>query len=412
MRIQMLLLWTGFLATTCGAAAPKSLALGDRVELMKLPKDKVPVITWAFAFVRVSPKADRCVYIRRTGAPYKTMLQIRTFGPPVAEQAALAATPATPRCWLMGFSGRCWRADGQQVAYLIADSKDERTDMPADRRLGVAVFDWSLPVPQQSGGGAGPSSPRTATAVTFAPTGKDLWRAESDVEKYASCRIVGPRGVIYKAAGVALYHLVPSPDGRHLAWIEQPPTGRRRHADVTAAAREAAARKRIKGVTVPLREKSAVVVFDRASRKVVHRVELNRHCQDPMVWAAGGKMLCYADIVSKDRIYRLEIHALDLADGKTRLIARDAKAIGAVDGYLLANRGPGCIPMMQLASSWAPPPGTDPRPKRNEIVLFDLSKQAEPVVLVAEAFAQQLLARDLIYAEENGPDVIVWRAPL
>ena len=386
MRIGIAISLIGLLAASAGAAAgPKPPALGERVELLKLPKDKVPGVTWAFPLVRISPKGDRCVYIRRTGAPYKTMLQIRTFGPPVAEHAVLAATPSSPRCWLMALSGQCWRADSLQVAYLVADPKEESKDVPAHRRLGVAVFDWSLPRPRQSGGGAAPGSRLTATAVTFGPAGKGLWRAESDLEKYASCRVIGPGGVAYKSAGFAIYHLAPSPDGRRLAWVEQSPTWRR---------------------------KSAVVVMDLKSRKVVRRVELHRHGGGPLVWAAGGKTLCYPDLVRVDRIYRSEIRALGLADGKTRLIARDAKALGALGDRLLANRGPACMPAMQFASSSAPRPGLDPRPRRNEIILLDLTKDSEPVCLAPGTFAQQLIGRDLIYAEANGPDVIIWRAPI
>ena len=411
MRLLLAVLWLATASPSGAASQPVSPpSLAAPTELLKLPKDDAPVITWAWPFVRVSPKGDRCVYIRKAGQIYPAMmLYIRTFGPPATEQAPPTAVPTLPICWHWAFSGHCWRADGLQVAYLLADKKDEMEGADPRSRLGVAVFDWDLPLPQQSGGGISKDSLRSHTAVSFAPSGKTLWRAESDLRTYLSCRIVGPEGVIYSGSGFAIYYLVPSPDGKHLAWVEQAPDVRKR-AGAGAAAKEAAARLGLKVPGVPPPWRSRIVVMALANRKVLHRVELQQHCDSPPVWADGGKLVCYSDAALIGRIHRRELHALSLADGKSRLLVRDAKAVGAIGRWLVANRGPGCIPLIQLTSSFAPPPGTDPRPKRNEIVLIPLVGEAEPLPLIADAFAQQLLGRDLIYAEENGPDVIVWRA--
>jgi hypothetical protein len=70
------------------------------------------------------------------------------------------------------------------------------------------------------------------------------------------------------------------------------------------------------------------------------------------------------------------------------------------------------MPMAQTLSSYAPPPGTDPRPRTDAIVLCDLDKEAEPIPLRTGAFAQQVVGDALIYAEENGSDVIVWKAKI
>jgi len=168
------------------AAAPpqdalaKPPGLADPVELMKLPKDALPVLSSARPFIRVSPSGDKCIYIRMTGADYKAMLHIRTFGLPVADHAVPAAVPASPLYWAWGLSGRCWRADGLQVAYLLAGSKDNMADEHIRHRLGAAYFNWALTPAQQSGGGLSRSAKRSHTAVTYACKGAALWRAESD----------------------------------------------------------------------------------------------------------------------------------------------------------------------------------------------------------------------------------------
>jgi hypothetical protein len=410
--VVLSLIWLMPNVAAAGRNAAPALRLAEPVELMKLSKDQVPALSFGEPFVRVSPKADRCVYLRKRGEDYKFMLYIRTFGPPAAEHEVLAAVPAVPWFWLWGFSGRCWRADGMQVAYLLAGSKDGMADEDVRYRLGAARFDWTLPVPQQSGGGIAKGAKRSHTAVTFGHTGTACWRAESDLREYSSCRVVGPKGVLYEGKGFAIHHLVASPDGRHMAWVELPPRKRRRRPAAAPAAREAKARAGLRGRTPAERVPPCLVVMNIAAGKIVHRIRLPRFPGDPPVWAAGGKVLCYSRVAEINRVFRREIQALDLAGGNVHFVARDAKAVGAVGGCLIANRGPACIPMMQHSSSYRPPPGTDDRPKNDAIVLCRLAEDAQPVVLLRGAFAQEVLGRKLIYAEENGPDVIVWKAAL
>lgn len=414
MRSALVALLVGLPAAGLWAAdaeKPSPPRFGEPVELMKLPKDQVPLITFAGPFVRVSPTGERCIYLRRAGNPIQAMLHIRQFGPPPKEFAVPTAVPARLRYWLWGFFGHCWRADGRQVAYLLAGSKDGMADEPVRYRLGAARFDWSLPLPQQSGGGLGAGAKRSHTAVSFGAAGKGLWRAESDLRHYGSCRVVGPKGVVYEGKGFAIHHLVPSPDGRHVAWVETPPWPKRRRSGLSPAEREKAARLGLRQKTPPP-PTPAIVILDVATRKVVRRIALSRYSSPWPLWAAGGKRLCYGEISQIRRIYRREIKAFRLADGTTRVVLRDARPIGALGRWLVANRGPACIPMTQHSSSYRPPPGTDPRPKRNEIVLCDLESEAAPLPLLADAFAQQLVGRDLVYARENGPDVVVSKAAL
>lgn len=400
-------------AAAPGQDAPaKPPRLADPVELMKLPQDDLPCITFARPFIRVSPSGDKCIYIRMTGGDYRAMLHIRTFGPPVAEHAVPAAVAASPTYWAWGFSGRSWRADGLRVAYLLAGSKDDMADQEIRHRLGAAYFDWGLTPAQQSGGGVSRSAKRSHTAVTYACKGTALWRAESDLKNYASCRVTGPGGVLYEGRGFAIHHLSPSPDGRHLAWTEIPAPKRRKRGAGGAPAREAAARAGGKGKVDPPPAGTSIVIADTKTRKVVRRIPLSMNVCSPVVWAAGGNVLCYGDVVKIGRLHRREIKALTLATGDSNLIVRDAIAVGVLGGQLVCNRGPACTQTVMMGSSYMPPPGTDPRPQTNAIVLCDLDRQSEIIPLRTGAFAQQVVGDALIYAEENGSDVIVWKAKL
>ena len=408
-----------FLAPSLSLAAkpPRPPRLGERRELMKLPSNRIPLLSLANRFVRISPAGDRCLYLRRVGQSGETMLYLREFGSPVKEHAALTAVPTAALFWQWGMSGRCWRADGLQAAYLLAGTKDGRESEPVRHRLGVAVFDWSLQPAQQSGGGLGAGAKRTHTSVTFAPTGKGLYRAESDLKEYASCRVVGPRGVLYESKDAAIHHLAVSPDGKHIAWVEVPPHRRRRPAAGGAGGREAAARARLlrraRGAApAPDPATPAMRVVDLATKKLLRRVELSRYGSAPPVWSADGKWICHGQVVQADRLYRWEIRSLNIVDGESRQLARDALAVGSIGRWLVANRGPGCVPMTQLSSSYAPPPGTDPRPKQDEIILIDPAGKAPPVAIVPDAFAQQVVGRQIVAAQKSGPDVIVWKAPL
>jgi hypothetical protein len=407
--LALVLLAAPATAAEKGAAPP---TLGEPVELMKLGKEDLPAITFAQPFVQVSPTGERCVYIRMTRRGGKAMLMIRTFGPASKESPAPATVPVFPVCLGWGLSGRCWRADGLHVAYLVAASKDGMEGEDDRHRLGPAEFCWDLPVPQQSGGGSHKAAARSGTAVTYSASGEELWRAQSDLRKYSSARVVGRRGVVYEAKGVAIYGLTTSPDGRLLAWTEVAPHKRRARPFDRAAA-EADARARLAGRRPrqgPARP--ALVVMDPKAKKVVHRVGLRQRPAGALVWAAGGKLLCFDDVAKINRVFRAEVKALDVAEGKVSPVVRDARPVGAVDGWLVANRGPACIPMRQHASSYMPPAAKDDRPRTNAIVLCDLAGGGEPRTLLTDAFAQQVVGRHLIYAYASGNDVLVMKAPL
>jgi len=393
-------------------ASAKPPRLGDPVELMKMARDDLPCITFAQPFIRVSPNGDKCIYIRRTGGDYTAMLHIRTFGPPVAEHAVPAAVAASPTYWTWGFSGRSWRADGLRVGYLMVGSKDGMADQEIRHRLGVGYFDWTVPLPQQSGGGLDLGAKRSHTSVTYACRGTALWRAESDLRDYASCRVVGPNGVLYKGRGFAIHDLSPSPDNRHIAWTEVPAPRRRRRGAVPGAAKEAAARAGVKGKADPPPVGTSTVIVDTKTRKVVRRIPLSMNVCGPVVWAAGGDVLCYGDVVKIGKLYRREVKAMTVATGDSKLIVRDAKAVGVLGGRLVCNRGPACTQTVMMGSSYMPPPGTDPRPQTDSIVLCDLDKDAEPIPLRTGAYAQQVVGDALIYAEINGSHVIVWKVKL
>ncbi len=372
--------------------------LGEPAELMKLPKDDVSPVSFAQPFLRVSPSCDRCIYVRRTGPDGKAMLMIRKFGPPAKEFAALTAVPAAPVYWGWGFSGRSWRSDGLSVAYLLAGNKDGMEDEEVRHRLGLAHFDWDLPLPQQAGGGLVKGAVRSHTAVTYAAAGKDLWHAESDLKEYGSACVVGPRGVAYEAKGVAIHGLTTSPDDRLLAWTEAADHRKRaRPADPAAAEANARAGR---GQRPPpnAAPRFALMVMDPKARKVVHRVVLEQRPAGALVWAGGGKLLCFDDVAKIDRIFRAEVKALDLATGDVRLVVRDARPVGAAGRWLIVNRGPGCVPMAQHASSYLPPEAKDDRPRTDAVAVCDLGGQLRPRPLLSNAFAQQVVGRNLIYA--------------
>jgi len=382
---------------------------------MKLAKEDLPAISFAHPFVRVSPTHKRCIYIRRTGEDHKAMLMIRTFGPPAKEFGAPIAVPIFPIYWGWSLSGRCWRADGMRVAYLLAAKKDGMAGEDTRHRLGLAHFDWDTPVPQQAGGGATKGATRSHTAVTYSAAGKQLWHAQSDLRKYTSARISGDRGVVYEAKGVAIYDLTTSPDGKLLAWTEASPHRKRaRPANpAAAAAAEVNARARV-GRPAPPKAgpRFSLVVMDPKTKKVVHRVRMRQRSAGPLVWAAGGKLLCYDDVAEIERMFRAEVKALNVTDGKVKLVARDGRPVGAVGSWLIINRGPACTPMQQLSSSYRPPAGEDDRPKTDVIVLCDLAGGTKPRVLLPGAFAQQVVGGQLIYAHKSGKDVLVMKASL
>jgi len=401
MRACFVILLSAALAAAPAAAkepSSPSVQLARTVELMKLPKDRVPAITFARPFVRVSPKGDRAIYIRRDGR--SAVMYLRKLDGQGQEGPVPAAAKMSSIHWQNAFSGLNWRADGMRVAYLVAD-KDKEGNLPEPPyRLGVQVFQWDLPVAQAAGGGGtGRKDMPCCTSVTYSADGKTLWRALGDEKNRTRAALAAAsktrrklNGVLYRAEGVGIYHLAPSPDGRHLAWIE-------------AASRRGARKS----------NPSAVVVMDVGKLKIARRVLLGPLVVGPIdapppVWADGGKLLCYGDVVRIARICHREVHALDVKTGTTRLVIRNAVAVGATGKWLFLNRGPAVMPMSQMISSYAPI--GDPRPRRDAIVACRLDEGAGPITILDGAYLQQVTGGSLIYATRSGEHILVMKAAL
>jgi hypothetical protein len=260
---------------------------------------------------------------------------------------------------------------------------------------------WDLPNPQfklcrhmRLSGATG------CTSLSYSPDGKVLYAAFSDPQSNKACGVTAwdssaQRGrVVYRREGAALYHLVPSPDGRRLAWVE---TYRRRRGKP--------------------RRGPDVIVFDLRAGKCIYRIGLSADIPawldaQPPVWTADSRTLCYGDVIRLDRMARRQVLVLTPGQGDEKRLLRDALAVGAVAGGIVLNRGPACTPMAQLISSQAPVRGLDDRPKSNDIVLCDPARPGTFVTLMPNAFAQQASGRHVVYARESGGDVIVTRAEL
>ena len=89
------------------------------------------------------------------------------------------------------------------------------------------------------------------------------------------------------------------------------------------------------------------------------------------------------------------------------MIARDAVPVGATSAGIVLNRGPGCVPMAQFTSSYAP--SSDPRPKRDDVLIHT---SAGLQTLVPNAYAQQADRDRIVYARINGDDVLIMMARL
>ena len=247
---------------------------------------------------------------------------------------------------------------------------------------------------------AGVQDTTGCTGLSYSPDGKLLWTAFSEPKKSKRCGITcwdaaaEKSRTVYRQADAAVYHLVPSPNGKYLAWVETHPRKGRGP-----------------------RPSTEVIVFDIKAGKAVHRIGLSPHAGNwvdtpPPVWTADSTAICYGDVVAIDRLFRREVRLLPLGSTTGRLVVRDAIAVGATNDGILCNRGPGCQPGRQMLSSWAPPGGGAGLPRTNDVILCSLSATGPSTTLVPQAFAQQVLPGSLLYAQVSGNDVIVVRARL
>jgi len=395
---------TAFFTASVGAQAVRAprFWLAEPAELIKLHKDKLPPLTrWAqLPLVRISPDGKRYIYIRmvRLGQaiPYMgEMVHVRTGGEP-ATWDNIGIDPAYCR---MSMTGIVWRADSLRVLLLNPKTKEGGGWVDDWRNTMFAyAMCWDVKNPQFS-------RPRCyrlrdkgetgCTSVTYSPDGKLLWAAYSDPKDYKSCGVSeGPQGrgrrgrILYRRKGAVIYHLSPSLDGKHLAWVEFQPTKAKGH------------------------DGPQVVVLDLKTRKVVHRVVLSRDirapwdCQPP-VWTADSRAICYGtvDVAEPDRVHRRAVYVLKLGEKTSKVLLRDAVAVGAVTGGIVLNRGPACVSFGQgLKVRRMPASVTD------DVVLCSLYGSASPITLVQRAYAQQVTPKWILYAQANGDDVLIVRA--
>jgi len=399
-RRRLAIVCCGMLLSVGGVHAGEGVRLGDPVELLKLPADQLPPITFARPLIRVSPDARRCLYIRAHG-PGKAKLHVRRIAEPRSDQPAVWDEPIPALYCRMSFAGLAWRADGQRVLFCQEPGRDEDgwAQGAFGRRMRPWHMCWDLPNPQYKlCRYMGVKDATGCTAMSYGPRGRMLWTAFSDPEHYKACGVTGwdsakRRGrTLYRRTGACIYHLAPSRDGKHLAWVET------------------FQRKPRKAFRPP-----DVVVFDVAVGKVHSRIGLAKHIPgwldtQPPVWTTDSQAVCYGDVVTENRVFRREVRLLPLGKGSVRALARDALAVGAAAEGIVVNRGPGCVPMAQGLSSFAPP-GGGATPRTNDVLLCGPS-ETEPSVLVPDAFAQQVAGGHVVYARTSGDDVLVLRAKL
>lgn len=389
------------------AATPKAgpaVELADFNELLKLPRDQLPAITFARPIIRLSPAGDRFLYIRMYGN--KAKLHLRRVGSAGSDEPVVWDEPIPDLFCRRSFAGLPWRADGQRVLFAQEPAKDEPGWAPGThgRHMSPWHMCYDLPNPQCKRCRHMTVEGTTGcTGLTYSPDGKLLWTAFGEPHKSSRAGLTcwdaaaGKGRCVYRRGNAGIYHLVPSPDGKHLAWVETHPR---------------------KGPGT--RPSTDVVVFDIQAGKAVRRIDLapfagNWVATPPPVWTVDSAAVCYGDVVQIDRIYRREVRLMPLAAGAAataRLLARDAIAVGAIADGIICNRGPGCQPMAQMLSSWAPPGGTPHLPASNDVILCGLAGGDSPATLRPGAFAQQVLPGSLLYAHVSGGDVLVVRARL
>ena len=406
-RICLIAVSNLLLASLIAADRPApAVALDDFKELLKLPKGQMPVPgVGSQSFVHVSPDGKRYIRVcmQKDG---KAIPHVGHIGVPKSDEPVPWNKNGiwSGYCRLT-FPGNAWRADSQRVLFLHPKFREDHTGWVEhyERTMFPYAMCWDVANPQfgrprhmslKDKGETG------CTAASYSRDGKLLYTAFSDPKDFRSCGITEwkqgrPRSrILYRVAGGAIYHMVPSPDGEHLAWVE------------THSRKDP---KKWRGLEV--------VVLKLKTREVVRRIRLSKHIPNwpdaqPPVWTADSKGLCYGQVRNVDDIYRREARLFDLAQKSDRMLARDAVAVGATSGGIVLNRGPACMPMAQLVSSRIAPAMVDDRPGTDGIVFCSLGGRAEPQALASSAYAQQVVGNTLISARRTGDHAIVMRARL
>jgi hypothetical protein len=390
------LVWA-LLAGPLFAGGGGGIQLGNPVEVVKLPKSALPALSSVAPLIRLSPDGTRALMLRRAAGGAGVIPHVGQIGQDKALQPVPWDGHGIAHVYaLMGLSGNVWRADGQRVLFLQPRMQDEGGPVEHyERTMSPWAMCWDKANPQCSlCRHMRLDRDLGCTSLSYSADGSMLWTAYGDPGEFKRCGITGwdrrrGRGATYyKADNAGVFRLVPSPDGEHLAWLEQSPgaDGRRRTAKVE------------------------LVVFALQAKKVVTRLPLGKGIwawtQAPApVWTADSKAVCYGDVEQIDRIHRRVVRLWRSDGSEPKELARDAVAVGASRAGVVLNRGPACMPMVQLTSSFAP--RSDPRPKRDEVVV---ATAAGVQTLVPDAYAQQADRDRIVYAKINGGDVLIMTA--
>ncbi len=349
-------------AVPAGDTSEKTARIENPAELLKLAKDLLPTHTMGEIF-RLSPSGNRYIYIRRYPG-YKYKLHFGQFKPAMTDSPAVWDRALPAFYCRMTLAGVAWRGDSQRVLFL------QETDTSHDKghRMVPWEMKWDLRNPQfglSKHMKIGDKDSTSCTAASYSPDGKTIWTAFSDIKGFKVCGVTeSVRGraksrILYRSTGRLIHYLTPSPDGKFLSWVETYP------------------RKRGQNWRGP-----DVVIADVKGGKAVRRIGLSKHIPgwldaEAPVWTTDSAAICYGDVVQDERIWRREVRVTKPSDKTSRPLARDSIAIGAVDGGIVLNRGPACVPMRQSISSWAPIGSVTPI--INEIIFCSLTAKAEPV---------------------------------
>ncbi|MBT3201712.1 MAG: hypothetical protein HN350_17560, partial [Phycisphaerales bacterium] len=376
------------IALSCMAdQAPGNTAeLVNVKELLKLNKDLLPPNMFSGKVFRLSPSGNRFMYIRMYPGPkYGCKIHLGQFKPVLTDSAVVWERTIPGFYCRMTLAGIAWRNDSQRVLFL----QEADTNQKICQRMDPWAMMWDIKNPQLKLIGhmrLGDRKTTGCTGASYSPDGKTTWTAFSDVKSFTVCGVTekvqgrAMSRVVYKSKGRLIHYLTPSPDGKHLAWVE---TFQRTRANY---------------------KPPNVVVVDIKSKKVIRRIVLSKHIPSWLdakapVWTTDSAAICYGDVIYADRLWRREVRVMPVTQGKklanntSRLLTRDSIAIGAVDGGIVLNRGPACIPSRQSISSYAPP-GTI-TPISNDIIFCSLKPKTQPETLIKNAFVQHVRKDDV-----------------
>ena len=400
--LAAVLVATVVVGASSGEDAPGRARLDGFRELLKLPGDKVPLPESCRPFVSFSPDERR----------YMVIFTLRDRGlaiPHLGKTGAKAAPEPVPwdrrGIWTtycrLCLAGRPWTPDGQRVLFLHPLSRKDGRGWQEQwhRTMFPYAMRWDVPNPQcgrprhmvlKDKGETG------CTAATYSHDGKAVFTAFSDPKDFRSCGVtemaIGGKSrgrVLYRKAGGAIWHLVPSPDDTRLAWIET-------HS------------RKGKPVRGP-----EVVIVDRKSAKVIRRIGLTEHVwgwddAQPPVWSADGKAICYGRVVQHNHLIRREVRLAEV-DGKAdRALLGNALAVGATPAGIVVQYGRGCEPAKMSITS-----AVDVLcAKEWNVMLCPTDRKASPQMLIEEANVQQVIGRRIVLAERDGDRIVVKSAEI